>query len=264
MYGLLRYTERGMLQVVFFSAFCRLICMLFLFFIAQYSRASLELPAGAGLHVKSLCKRFKNMHKQSCRRKGCSDITAWEVIMDTYMDLLNIRDIDNICCLCMIFVGGGIVGWIYEMLFYRINDGEFVHRGQGILPWLPIYAFGSVFICLLGIRFQNSKFAVFLVSAVVSAIVEYAVGWYLYTFHNGLRLWDYNTEIWNWGNINGYICLRSILLFAFAGVFLIFIAVPMIRQLSLLVPQKVFRGTSLALFTICMIYFLIKYVFRSW
>lgn len=122
--------------------------------------------------------------------------------MDTHMDLLNIRDIDNICCLCMIFVGGGIVGWIYEMLFYRINDGEFVHRGQGILPWLPIYAFGSVFICLLGIRFQNSKFAVFLVSAVVSAIVEYAVGWYLYTFHNGLRLWDYNTEIWNWGNIN--------------------------------------------------------------
>ena len=84
------------------------------------------------------------MRKQSCRRKGCSDITAWEVIMDTYMDLLNIRDIDNICCLCMIFVGGGIVGWIYEMLFYRINDGEFVHRGQGILPWLPIYAFGSV------------------------------------------------------------------------------------------------------------------------
>lgn len=184
--------------------------------------------------------------------------------MDAYMNLRDICNIDNICCLCMIFVGGGIAGWIYEMLFYRINDGKFVHRGQGILPWLPIYAFGSVFICLLGIRFQNSMIAVFLVSAAVSAIVEYAVGWYLYTFFNGLRLWDYNTEIWNWGNIKGYICLRSILLFAFAGVFLIFAAVPMIRQLSLLVPQNVFRGTSLASSAACIIYFLRKYIFRSW
>lgn len=184
--------------------------------------------------------------------------------MDTYMDLLKIRDIDNICCLCMIFVGGGIVGWIYEMLFYRINDGEFVHRGQGILPWLPIYAFGSVFICLLGICFQNSKFAVFLVSAVVSAIVEYAVGWYLYTFHNGLRLWDYNTEIWNWGNINGYICLRSILLFAFAGVFLIYAALPMIGRLQERIPEKAFRAICLIPAVLFLVDIAGGYILRIW
>lgn len=180
------------------------------------------------------------------------------------LDLKDLRRGDTICCLALIFTVFGIVGWIYEMLFYRINDGMFVERGQGLGPWLPIYGFGAVFICLFAIRFRKSMPAVFLMSALVSGVVEYLTGWVLYTFFDGLRLWDYNTEIWNWGNINGYICLRSILLFAFAGVFLIFIAVPMIRQLSLLVPQKVFRGTSLALFTICMIYFLIKYVFRSW
>ena len=132
------------------------------------------------------------------------------------MDLRDLRDIDNLCCLALLFAGGGIVGWIYEMLFYRINDGMFVQRGQGLGPWLPIYGFGSVFICLLAVRFEKSKIAVFLVSALVSGVVEYLTGWVFYTFFDGLRLWDYNTEIWNWGNINGYICLRSILLFAFA------------------------------------------------
>ena len=47
------------------------------------------------------------------------------------MDLRDLRDIDNLCCLALLFAGGGIVGWIYEMLFYRINDGMFVQRGQG-------------------------------------------------------------------------------------------------------------------------------------
>ena len=81
--------------------------------------------------------------------------------MNDYMDLRDLRDIDNLCCLGLLFVGGGIAGWIYEMLFYRINDGMFVERGQGIGPWLPIYAFGSVFICLIAVHFQRSKAAVF-------------------------------------------------------------------------------------------------------
>ena len=50
------------------------------------------------------------------------------------MDLRDLRDIDNLCCLALLFAGGGIVGWIYEMLFYRINDGMFVQRGQGLGP----------------------------------------------------------------------------------------------------------------------------------
>ena len=33
----------------------------------------------------------------------------------------------------------------------------------------------------------------------------------------GVRLWDYNVEIWNWGNINGYVCARSVLIFGVFG-----------------------------------------------
>lgn len=56
-------------------------------------------------------------------------------------------------------------------------------------------------------------------------------GWALFHFGNGLRLWDYNIEIWNWGNIGGYVCLRSILLFGIAGVLVVNLLAPAISRL---------------------------------
>lgn len=180
------------------------------------------------------------------------------------LDLKDLRNSDTICCLALIFWVFGIVGWIYEMLFYRLNDGMFVQRGQGLGPWLPIYGFGAVFICLFAIRFKKSMPAVFLMSALVSAVVEYLTGWVLYTFFDGLRLWDYNTEIWNWGNINGYICLRSILLFAFSGVFLIYAAVPMAERLRDRLPEKVYRALCLIPAVLFLIDIVGGYLLRIW
>jgi uncharacterized membrane protein len=108
----------------------------------------------------------------------------------------------------------------------------FVERGQGLGPWLPIYGFGAVFICLFAMRFRKSMPAVFLMSALVSGVVEYLTGWVFYTFFDGLRLWDYNTEIWNWGNIGGYICFRSILVFALAGLALVYLIFPLLCRLA--------------------------------
>ena len=65
------------------------------------------------------------------------------------LDLKDLRKGDTICCLALIFTVFGIVGWLYEMLFYRINDGMFVERGQGLGPWLPIYGVGGILIILL-------------------------------------------------------------------------------------------------------------------
>ena len=183
------------------------------------------------------------------------------------MEVQSIRDlrkIDTICYLALIFWVFGIVGWVYEMLFYRLNDGMFVERGQGFGPWLPIYGFGSVFICLFAMRFRKSMPAVFLMSALVSGVVEYLTGWVFYTFFDGLRLWDYNTEIWNWGNINGYICLRSILLFAFSGVFLIYVAVPMIGKLKELLAEKVFRLICIGPAVLFIIDILGGYILHIW
>lgn len=174
---------------------------------------------------------------------------------------------NDLCTLAMLFVGGGIAGWIYEMLFYRINDGMFVRRGQGLGPWLPIYAFGSVFIWLLADRFRERRHGVpiiFLISAATSGILEFVTGWVLYHLFGGLRLWDYNTEIWNWGNIGGYVCLRSVLLFAFAGVGLVCFAAPFIRQLSRRLPPMVFYLISLAPAALFLADIAAGYLLKAW
>ena len=183
---------------------------------------------------------------------------------ESRIDLRNLRSIDNWCCLSYLFAGGGIAGWIYEMLFYRLNDGIFVRRGQGIGPWLPIYGFGSVLICLLAVRFRKSRTAVFLVSAGVSGVLEYLTGLALFHLFDGLRLWDYNTEIWNWGNIDGYICLRSVLLFAFAGVFLIYAAVPAIRSLADRLSARVFHLLGFTAAGLFLLDILGGYILRLW
>jgi len=125
----------------------------------------------------------------------------------------------------LLFMLACIVGWVCEMLFYRIDKGCFIKRGQGFGPWLPIYGFGELMLLPVAMRLKNSKTAVFCTCAAGAGIFEYIVGWFLLHF-KGLRLWDYNIEILNWGNIGGFICLRSLLLFGLCGLFATYILFP--------------------------------------
>ena len=54
-----------------------------------------------------------------------------------------------ISIICLLFVIGGIFGFIYEELFYKIDLGYFVKRGSTFGPWIPIYGYGSILIVLL-------------------------------------------------------------------------------------------------------------------
>ena len=132
---------------------------------------------------------------------------------------------------CWLFVIGGISGFIYEILFYRIDLGYFVKRGSTFGPWIPIYGFGAIFIYLFANHFRNNPIIVFLLNCLVTGILEFATGWFFHHFFD-LRLWDYNVEIWNWGNIGGYICLRSVLLFGIAGLLAIYSIAPTVKKIS--------------------------------
>lgn len=127
---------------------------------------------------------------------------------------------------------GCVIGWIYEMLFYRIDRGEFIKRGQGFGPWLPIYGFGAIGVIVLMHGRKLSAVAIFALTAVGAGIFEFVVGWALFTFFNGLRLWDYNAEIWSFGNIGGYVCLRSVLVFGVLGVLFCKAIMPLTAKLA--------------------------------
>lgn len=133
--------------------------------------------------------------------------------------------------LLMVFTTGGIFGFIYEILFYRIDLGHFVKRGVTFGPWIPIYGFGAVLVVLTTSHLKSRPTAVFFISAFGCGALEFIAGFLLNHMMN-IRLWDYNIEIWNWGNIGGYICARSVLFFGFSALLLQYVIYPMLERLS--------------------------------
>lgn len=131
--------------------------------------------------------------------------------------------------LLLIFVFGGIFGFFYEELFYYIDLERLVKRGSTFGPWIQIYGFGAVFIAVTTKALRKKPWLVFLASGVVCGLLEYATGFVFdHCFH--IRSWDYNTEIWNWGNIDGYVCARSVLFFALSGLFLQYVVRPLLEK----------------------------------
>ena len=136
---------------------------------------------------------------------------------------------NKVLILILIMVISGIFGFIYETIFYRIDLGYFVKRGNTIGPWLPINATGGQLIYLINKNDKDNILKVFILSALVCGTLEYTVGYLLYNISN-IRLWDYNTEILNYGNIEGFVCLRSVLFFGLSGVFLMNMVLPKIKE----------------------------------
>ena len=139
--------------------------------------------------------------------------------------------------LMLIFAFGGLFGFIYEEIFYRFDLGEWVKRGTTFGPWIPIYGFGAILILGITYKVRKNPFLVFLLSTVSSGILEFATGWVLLTLW-GVRLWDYNEEILNWGNIGGFVCARSVLFFGISGIFLRFIILPIFEKIEKKMPHK--------------------------
>lgn len=147
------------------------------------------------------------------------------------MNLFNLNNKRTIYLLVLIMIISGIFGFVYETIFYRIDLGYFVKRGSSIGPWIPIYAFGGLLVVLLSYRFRNNPFILFIVCIIITGILEYFTGLFIYEVM-GKRLWDYNSEIWNFGNVDGFICLRSLLFFGVSSLFLIYIVVPFILKIT--------------------------------
>lgn len=144
---------------------------------------------------------------------------------------------------------GAVFGYIYEVIFYKIDTGHFINRGTTFGPWIPIYAYGALLIYLTTSKIKDKPMYVFLISTLVCGILEYTIGYLLYRI-SGTRLWDYNTEILNFGNINGFVCLRSVLFFGLSGLLLMYLVVPTIEKLALNISKKKFSIISIGSFSI--------------
>lgn len=154
--------------------------------------------------------------------------------------------------LCLIIAISGVFGFLYEVIFYYFNSGmkEIYWRGGNFLPWINIYAIGAIIIFFLTYKIRKKPLFVFLIGLISSGILEYIAGWGVDNFGNGIKCWDYNQEILNIGNINGYVCLRSVLFFGISSLLLIYIIVPVCFYLAKKLNKKKFLIFSYTLCTI--------------
>ena len=153
---------------------------------------------------------------------------------------------------CLIIVISGMFGWAYEVVFYYFNSGmtEVYFRGGNFLPWINIYAMGAILIYVLTYKKRKNPLFVFIVSMISTGILEYIGGAFMeHIMH--IKCWDYTNEILSFGNINGYVCLRSVLVFGLSALLLMYLIVPLCFYLAKKIPRKTFLILS---YTICGIF----------
>lgn len=143
----------------------------------------------------------------------------------------------------------GIYGFIYEFIFYYFNGGmqKWYWRGGCFGPWIVIYGLGAIAIYLMTYKMRKHPLAVFLTSGIVCGLIEGLTGAFFYYCLDGKRNWDYNIEILNFGNINGFVCLRSVLIFAISGVALIYLILPVLFNIAQKMNKKAFTIISISI-----------------
>ena len=154
--------------------------------------------------------------------------------------------------IALIIVIAGVFGFLYEVVFYYFNSGmtEIYWRGGNFLPWINIYAIGAVLIYFLTYKKRKNPLLVFLISAIATGILEYVGGAFMeHVMH--VKCWDYSTEILSFGNINGYVCIRSVLVFGISSLLLMYLIVPFCFYLAKRMDKKKFLILS---YTICTIF----------
>lgn len=156
--------------------------------------------------------------------------------------------------LSLLIVITGMFVFLYEFIFYYFNGGmtTFYWHGGNFLPWINIYATESVLIYLLTYKDRKKPLKVFLVSIITTGVLEYFSGLGMDKIA-GKRCWDYSQEILGALNINGYVCLRSVLVFGVFSLLLIYIVLPLIFYIAKKSNKKVFVTTSVILCSIIMI-----------
>ncbi len=155
---------------------------------------------------------------------------------------------------CLVTVAAGVIGWVYETIFYFFNDGfKWSWQGGNFLPWINIYAIGALLIIATTYKLRSRPWLVFLVGTLVTGLTELVGGWLVYTIGNGTRFWDYNVEILNFGNIGGFICLRSILCFGVSSLLLMYVVLPFFEWMARNMSRRAFLTLAVSLFALVMV-----------
>lgn len=117
----------------------------------------------------------------------------------------------------LLFMTYSFLGWMMEVIVCYIDQKKIINRGFLIGPFCPIYGVGSLLMVILLHNYIEDKIVLFCLSVVVCSILEYLTSILMEKLFRA-RWWDYSDKRFN---INGRICLETLLPFGFFGTLIV-------------------------------------------
>lgn len=134
----------------------------------------------------------------------------------------------------MMFIFYSVAGWIMEVTLGLIEKHKFVNRGFLIGPYCPIYGVGVVSVSLLLSKISNNIVLLFLLSTLICGTLEYLTSYLMEKIFKA-RWWDYTRRKFN---INGRICLETLIPFGIISVLVICFVNPWLLNILHQIPNN--------------------------
>lgn len=144
----------------------------------------------------------------------------------------------------LLFLTYSIIGWIMEVTLKLIHDKKFINRGFLIGPYCPIYGFGVLLLTILLKKYQDDFVATFIFSILICGTLEYFTSYFMEKIFHA-RWWDYSQRKFN---INGRICLETLIPFGIMGCSIIYLTNPILLETLNRLPVTLVHIISIILF----------------
>lgn len=149
----------------------------------------------------------------------------------------------------LLFITYSVLGWTLEVVGKLIEIKKFVNRGFLVGPCCAIYGVGGLLITFCLQKLSFNVLLIFIASILLCGTLEYITSYLMEKLFNA-RWWDYSQRKFN---IQGRVCLFTIIPFGILGCFIIYIANPfflsILNNLSS-IKLHILSGTILAIFIV--------------
>ena len=154
----------------------------------------------------------------------------------------------------LLFIIYAFLGWIVEIINNVVVFKKFVNRGFLIGPYCPIYGVGGLIATIFLTKYKESIIVLFVMSMFLFALLEYFTSYLMEKLFKA-RWWDYTDYRFN---INGRICLETLIPFGLLGCFAIYVVNPIIFSIFNMTNIVVLRIIAIVIFIIFIIDFTVS------
>ena len=157
--------------------------------------------------------------------------------------------ITNLSIYFLLFIIYAMIGWILETIYTLITDKVLSNRGFLIGPICPIYGVGAVAVVFFLSKYATHPVALFILAIAICSVLEYFTSYIMEKLFKA-RWWDYSNNKYN---INGRICLETMIPFGLIACLLVYVINPFFQGLLEQVPTDVLQITALIIGIILLI-----------